>query len=83
MRDAVNYGSARSFSELPIKIAAKTGTAQWSNNKSPHAWFTCFAPYDQPAIVVTVLIEEGEEGSRTAAAVAKDILWYYATEYKK
>ncbi|MFA6993300.1 MAG: penicillin-binding protein 2 [Patescibacteria group bacterium] len=80
MRQAVTAGSARSFATLPIEVAAKTGTAQWNNNKAPHAWFTCFAPYQNPQIVVTVLIEEGEEGSRTAAPVAWQILNYYGKQ---
>lgn len=79
MRQTVLSGSARSFSELPITVAAKTGTAQWGTDKYPHAWFASFAPYESPEIVIVVLVEEGEEGSRIAAPVARDILWYYAT----
>ncbi|KKU73845.1 MAG: Penicillin-binding protein 2 [Parcubacteria group bacterium GW2011_GWA2_47_26] len=78
MREAVLYGSARSLLALPIDSAGKTGTAQWSNSKSPHAWFMGWAPFNNPQIAVTVLIEEGEEGSRTAVAAAKEIIraWY-------
>ncbi|MFA5359065.1 MAG: penicillin-binding protein 2 [Patescibacteria group bacterium] len=83
MREAVLAGSARSFAELPIKVAAKTGTAQWNSNKANHAWFTCFAPYRDPQIVITVLVEEGEEGSRTAAAVARELMRFYATDFQK
>ncbi|MBI5621387.1 penicillin-binding protein 2 [Candidatus Falkowbacteria bacterium] len=78
MRQTVEYGSARSFSALPISVAAKTGTAQWSNDRAPHAWLTAFAPVQQPQIVVTVLVEEGEEGSMSASPVAREILNYYA-----
>lgn len=74
MRDAVTYGSARSLSTLPFTSAAKTGTAQWNKNRNTHAWFTSFAPFEAPEIVVTVLVEEGGEGSRTAAPIAKGIL---------
>src|SRR3989344_726961 len=63
LRQAVLTGSARRLSELPIAVAAKTGTAEWSSRKSPHAWLTAFAPYEDPQIVVTVLVEEGGEGS--------------------
>lgn len=79
MRQTVLTGSARSFSALPITVAAKTGTAQWSTDGHPHAWFASFAPYEQPEIVVVVLVEEGEEGSRMASPVALDILSHYAT----
>lgn len=74
MRDTVVYGSGRSLADLPIAVAGKTGTAQWRSDKANHAWFTAFAPFVNPEIVVTVLLEEGEEGSRTAAPVAKEIL---------
>lgn len=78
MRQTVLSGSAQSFASLPIAIAAKTGTAQWSSVKPPHAWFASFAPATDPRLVVVVLIEEGEEGSRTAAAVARRIYQQYA-----
>lgn len=75
MRDTVVYGSGRALAGFPIPVSGKTGTAQWRSDKENHAWFTAFAPFDRPEIVVTVLIEEGEEGSRTALPVARDILW--------
>ena len=77
LRSAVTYGSAVSISTLPIPIAGKTGTAQFSSEKPPHAWFTGFAPYKNPEIVVTVLIEEGEGGTITATPLAKKIFEYY------
>lgn len=78
MRDAVRYGSALSLSALPIEIAGKTGTAQWSSTKEPHAWFTGWAPYKDAQIAVTVIIEEGGEGSSAAVPVAKEIFeWWF------
>lgn len=78
MRQTVTAGSARSLSDLPVAAAGKTGTAQWSTKKPPHAWFTGFAPYDNPQIVITVLVEEGGEGSSAAVPIAKEILeWYF------
>jgi len=70
-------GSARSLADLPVAVAGKTGTAQWHPTKDPHAWFTSYAPYEKPEIVVTVMIEEGVEGSRTATPVAKEIYRRY------
>ncbi|MCX6794567.1 MAG: penicillin-binding protein 2 [Candidatus Falkowbacteria bacterium] len=79
MRAAVTLGSASSLNALPVKVAGKTGTAQWSTKKAAHAWFIGFAPYDDPEIAITVLVEEGVEGSTIAVPIAKDILsWYYS-----
>ncbi len=78
MRECVVYGSCRQLSSLPINVAGKTGTAQWNANKPNHGWFTSFAPYENPEIVVTVLVEEGEEGSRTAVPVAAEFYRWWA-----
>ena len=78
MREAVIYGSAKYLYDLPVKAAGKTGTAQVSKTKAPHSWFTVFAPYENPEIVLTILIENGGEGSATAVPVAKEVLtWYF------
>jgi len=52
-----------------IKIASKTGTAEHGNdpkNTPPHAWYTAFAPADNPQIAVAVIVESG--GNRGLAA---------------
>ena len=78
MRKAVTIGSARSLDNLPIKVAGKTGTAQFGTEEKTHAWFICFAPYDNPEIVLAVLVEGGGEGYKVAAPIAKEILeWYF------
>lgn len=77
LREAVEYGSAIRLQNLPITSGGKTGTAQWSSNKDPHGWFTAIAPYENPQIVITVLVEEGEGGNTTALPVAYDILAWW------
>ncbi|MDD2785761.1 MAG: penicillin-binding protein 2 [Patescibacteria group bacterium] len=74
MRETVTLGSGRGLSSLPFTSAGKTGTAQWRNDKPNHAWFTVYAPYENPKVVVTVLLEEGVEGSSSAVPVARNIL---------
>ncbi|MEI7512458.1 MAG: penicillin-binding protein 2 [Candidatus Uhrbacteria bacterium] len=74
MRDNVTYGSGRALAGLAMPVAGKTGTAQWSSTKATHAWFTAFAPYEKPEVVVTVLLEEGGEGSSVSVPVARDML---------
>jgi len=81
MRQTVTQGSGRSLSVLSVTAAGKTGTAQWSSKKSPHAWFIGFAPYENPQLAITVLVEEGVEGSTMAAPIARDILdWYFKNQ---
>lgn len=76
MRMAVTEGSAKRLSDLSVKIAGKTGTAQNSGSNT-HAWFTSFAPYEDPEIVLTILVETGGEGSGTAVPVAKEVYKYF------
>ncbi len=77
MRRTVTAGSAQRLATLPIAVAGKTGTAEWSSKRPPHAWFTGFAPYDNPELVVTIMIEEGGEGSSTAVPVAYEVFRDY------
>jgi len=62
---------------VSIPTACKTGTAEFGNKDKTHAWFTVFAPVENPEIVVTVLLEEGGSGSQDAAPIAKEILGEY------
>ena len=75
---SVSDGSCRYLLTLPVESAGKTGTAQYGNEGKTHAWFTGYAPIDNPEIVLTILIEDGGEGSSTAVPLARDILlWYF------
>ncbi len=56
-----------------IESAGKTGTAQNPHGES-HAWFVGFAPYDNPEIVVCVLVENGGSGGAVAAPIAKRLI---------
>ena len=84
MRQTVISGSARRLNTLPITSAGKTGTAQIGGTENTHAWYTGFAPYENPEIAVVVMIEEGGEGSSTAVVVAEDIFkWWYNNRREK
>jgi penicillin-binding protein 2 len=80
------YGSARLEG---VEIAGKSGTVQviaYAQRTDPrnmpfkyrdHAWFTSFAPADEPQIVVTVFAEHGGGGSRVAAPIAQAVYAKY------
>ena len=78
MRRTVTSGTATSLRAVGVPVAGKTGTAQWSNNYDPHSWFTGFAPFEEPQVVITVLVEQGGR-TTVAVPIAKDIMtWYFA-----
>jgi penicillin-binding protein 2 len=81
MRDCVTLGSCKLLGTLPFQAAGKTGTAQWSKTHPTHAWFTSFAPYQKPQIVVTVLVEDGGEGSTVAQPIAQKFLDWWGKKY--
>ena len=71
-------GTAQStFRTYPIKVAAKTGTAQ-SGNKyaSDHGAFVCYAPADDPQIAIAIYGEKAGHGS-SLGTIARDILDAY------
>lgn len=80
MRQTVVSGSARALANLSFKTAGKTGTAQFGSSGKTQAWFIGFAPYENPEIVLTVLVEEGGEGSVAAVPVAKEVLEWWASQ---
>lgn len=63
-----------------VKVAGKTGTAETGTENDQHAWFTAFAPADDPQIAVAVLVENGGSlgseatGAKVAAPIAKAII---------
>lgn len=86
MRQTVTAGTAKPLNSLPITSAGKTGTSQFdgADPSRTHAWFTAYAPYENPQIVITVLVEAGGEGNAVAEPVVKDVLgWWAKNEYGK
>ena len=85
MRGAVEYGTAGAADSNFVKVAGKTGTAEnFPTEYNPygrnHTWFTSFAPYENPEIVVTVFLEKsGGFGGEKSAKVARAI---YDEKYK-
>lgn len=78
MREGVVYGSSILLNSLPVETASKTGTAQTQEKDVYHNWVTVFAPYDNPQIVLTILIENVSGAQAAALPVAKKALeWYF------
>ena len=76
MRDVVTAGTAKSvLGTYPIKVAAKTGTAE-TDNGSDNGAFVCYAPYDDPEIAIVVYGEKAGHG-RTMGQIAKALLDTY------
>ena len=73
-----NWGTAyTTFGDYPIKIAAKTGTAETGiDGTSANGAFVCFAPLEDPQIAIAVYVEKGGHGS-TLASIAKSMLDVY------
>jgi len=77
MRQTVTSGTANILNSLPVAVAAKTGTAQFDNNIKTHTWLTAYGPYDNPDVVLVVMLEGGREDGESAIPAARDILNYY------
>ncbi len=61
-----------------VAMGCKTGTSEAHGyDAKSHAWFTVFAPFYNPEIVITVLAENAGQGSDIAAPVARDIMKKY------
>ncbi len=72
------YGTAYLLHDLPISVAAKTGSAQVKNNAETNAFFVGYAPAENPEIAIVILVENAKEGSLNVVPVARDVfLWYY------
>jgi penicillin-binding protein 2 len=89
-------GTAWWFRGKGTHMAGKTGTAQVMNisadklydkcEKRPyearhHALFVAYAPYEDPKIAVSVVVEHGCHGSSAAAPVAAAVVTAYLKKY--
>lgn len=85
MLGSVQYGAGARAASSRTTVAGKTGTAEFfkpDGTKSQHAWFTGFAPYNDPEIVVTVYFDIGVGGDK-AAPVAGKIIDYYMEKVRR
>ena len=81
MVGVVNEGTATKLKTDAYQAAGKTGSAEYNGVKEDsHAWFTGFAPADDPEIAVTIIIEGIGSGGDYAAPIAKRIFDAYFAE---
>ncbi len=78
MKEVVESGTASKLKGLSYTAAGKTGSAEFTNSTSDsHAWFTGFAPADDPEICVTIIVENAGSGGSFAVPIAKRIFDAY------
>lgn len=77
MHAVVTEGTGSAVRTDAYTVAAKTGSAEFETGKETHAWFTGFAPVENPKLVVTVLVEEGGSGGKAAAPIARQLFDIY------
>lgn len=77
MRAVVTEGTGSAVRTDAYSVAGKTGSAEFDREKETHAWFTGFAPADDPRLVVTVIVEEGGSGGKVAAPIARTLFDLY------
>ncbi len=77
MRKVVTDGTGSAVRTEDYAVAGKTGSAEFETGKESHAWFTGFAPAEDPRLVVTVIVEEGGAGGQVAAPIARTLFDLY------
>ncbi|MBK8026567.1 MAG: hypothetical protein IPK19_35550 [Chloroflexi bacterium] len=89
MRFTVTNGTAQSANLPYVTVAGKTGTAEYCDevarplglcrpgNWPAHAWFTAYAPYENPEVIAIAFVYNGGEGSAVALPVVVETLEAY------
>ncbi len=78
MEEVVNSGTASKLKGLSYTAAGKTGSAEFTDSTTDsHAWFTGYAPADDPQVCVTIIVENAGSGGSFAVPIAKRIFDAY------
>jgi peptidoglycan glycosyltransferase len=79
MEEVVATGTGKKLNDLGFSVAGKTGTAEYSSDKTKsHAWFAGFSETGEADIAVCVLVEEAGSGSEYAVPIARKIFAAWA-----
>jgi penicillin-binding protein A len=80
MVTVVESGTGTNARIQGVEVGGKTGTAQSDLRRKPFAWFTSFAPMDDPKVAVAVIVEDADiprqdiAGGRVAAPIARAVM---------
>ncbi|KXK18461.1 MAG: penicillin-binding protein 2 [Chloroflexi bacterium OLB15] len=89
MRLTITNGTGQAANLPYVAVAGKTGTAEYCDeiarplglcrpgNWPAHAWFTAYAPYEDPEIIVIAFVYNGGEGSAVALPVVVQTMEAY------
>ena len=77
MKLVAEVGTARVLGDLPFEVGAKSGTAEVIKGQSTNSWISVYAPYDNPQIALTIMMESGREGSYMPTQMAYRVLKEY------
>lgn len=65
-----------SYNGVSLPVAAKTGTSQLGEDKTNNAIFMCYAPFDDPQIAISIVVERGQAGANLSS-MARNVLDAY------
>ena len=88
MKGVCTYGTAKSFKKEEFTVAGKTGSAEFGSTEDAshkgmldsNAWFTGFAPAENPEVAITVIVEGMGSGGDYAVPIAKRVLETYFSQ---
>lgn len=73
----------KAYSDIPVTVAGKTGSAQQGVNTAPHSIFVSFAPVEQPQTSVIAMIANGYSGNYSGFLCRDIYAYYYNGEFSE
>ncbi|MCS6919430.1 MAG: penicillin-binding protein 2 [Fimbriimonadales bacterium] len=77
MARTVDSGTGAAARVAGVRVAGKTGSAEFRKGGKTHAWFIAFAPAENPRVAICVMAEEAGGGGAIAAPIAGQWLRYF------
>jgi penicillin-binding protein 2 len=81
MREVVLSGTATSLRSALLEIAGKSGSPKYGSGSEEryNAIFGAYAPYEDPEIVILIVVENPTSNTGSTLPVIKDVINWYAT----